>query len=646
MSTTIKYLLKAKDQTKAGVKSAKKGFGSLDKSVAALRVGLLAGGAAMVAFGAAAQATARSFDDLAKQSKRLGIAVDQLDAWNYAVQLGGSSSESFAKGIRTLNKYILDISSGSGQQAKRAFESIGMSVDDLVGEDGSFKNSTAILLEMADAFAESEDSGKKLAAAATILGRAGSELVPILDQGSDAIREQLIEAQILGTRYADMTAKGEDAIDAQLRISRATRNVGDAIMVHALPQIATMTDWLAIQLVNALTRTDEEYRRFIAGLRVGDPAAAIRDIESEITKLDEKIALANDGMRDIGADMTGISEFTKGRMRANSELQRTLDGLSAERKYAEHQLSLSREQLALQERILRQQKEKREEMEKQRSAEKEVSGPQVNAADQRANEEALESELRLHERRRDLLAQGSSLESSLMTEQESRNERQARYNLLLDEGAISLETYTRAMARLGEESVESVEGQSESMDGLTQSQERMGAGFDAVWGSMLDGPEAMGKAMQRLGMQLAGAAIKKMILDKFVGSAATSVKAAEGAAGYHAAYSIIPFAGPGLAAMNIAKMYGDIAAASGIGAAIGAAAEGGYASGMTLVGERGPEIVNFRTPGQVTPNHAIGNMGGGPTINVTIQGDLISDDTSKDNLARDIYERLGQMGAA
>ena len=355
---------------------------------------------------------------------------------------------------------------------------------------------------------------------------------------------------------------------------------------------------------------------------------------------------ANDGMRDIGADMTGISEFTKGRMRANSELQRTLDGLSAERKYAEHQLSLSREQLALQERILRQQKEKREEMEKQRAAEPEVSGPQVNAADQRANEEALESELRLHERRRDLLAQGSSLESSLMTEQESRNERQARYNLLLDEGAISLETYTRAMARLGEESVESVEGQSESMDGLTQSQERMGAGFDAVWGSMLDGPEAMGKAMQRLGMQLAGAAIKKMILDKFVGSAATSVKAAEGAAGYHAAYSIIPFAGPGLAAMNIAKMYGDIAAASGIGAAIGAAAEGGYASGMTLVGERGPEIVNFRTPGQVTPNHAIGNMGGGPTINVTIQGDLISDDTSKDNLARDIYERLGQMGAA
>ena len=639
MSTTIKYLLKAKDQTKAGVKSAKKGFGSLDKSVAALRVGLLAGGAAMVAFGAAAQATARSFDDLAKQSKRLGIAVDQLDAWNYAVQLGGSSSESFAKGIRTLNKYILDISSGSGQQAKRAFESIGMSVDDLVGEDGSFKNSTAILLEMADAFAESEDSGKKLAAAATILGRAGSELVPILDQGSDAIREQLIEAQILGTRYADMTAKGEDAIDAQLRISRATRNVGDAIMVHALPQIATMTDWLAIQLVNALTRTDKEYRRFIAGLRIGDPEYAVKDLTAELVKLESEYA----GL----IDSWDPDVFTLSNPYVTmQDVEPRVGELEGAIAYVKQQLKLSEQQVALQERILQQQKEKREEMEKQRSAEKEVSGPQVNAADQRANEEALESELRLHERRRDLLAQGSSLESSLMTEQESRNERQARYNLLLDEGAISLETYTRAMARLGEESVESVEGQSESMDGLTQSQERMGDVFDAVWGSMLDGPEAMGKAMQRLGMQLAGAAIKKMILDKFVGSAATSVKAAEGAAGYHAAYSIIPFAGPGLAAMNIAKMYGDIAAASGIGAAIGAAAEGGYASGMTLVGERGPEIVNFRTPGQVTPNHAIGNMGGGPTINVTIQGDLISDDTSKDNLARDIYERLGQMGAA
>ena len=49
-------------------------------------------------------------------------------------------------------------------------------------------------------------------------------------------------------------------------------------------------------------------------------------------------------------------------------------------------------------------------------------------------------------------------------------------------------------------------------------------------------------------------------------------------------------------------------------------ADGGLARGMTLVGERGPEVVDFRSPGRVYSNEqlaqAIGD--GGPTINISI----------------------------
>lgn len=151
----------------------------------------------------------------------------------------------------------------------------------------------------------------------------------------------------------------------------------------------------------------------------------------------------------------------------------------------------------------------------------------------------------------------------------------------------------------------------------------------------------MGKALLKLGATLAGEAIKKKMLGNVTKKRA-GVETELASAKLWSTYGGIPFIGPGIASGLIATMLGEI---KGAGHAIGAAAEGGYASGLTLVGERGPELVNFRTPGQVTPNHAIGS-GGGPSIVVNIQGDLISDDTSKDNLARDIYERLGQMGTA
>lgn len=51
----------------------------------------------------------------------------------------------------------------------------------------------------------------------------------------------------------------------------------------------------------------------------------------------------------------------------------------------------------------------------------------------------------------------------------------------------------------------------------------------------------------------------------------------------------------------------------GPGLEIGGAADGGFISGPTLVGERGPELFIPRMPGTVVPNHELGAMGG-PTI--------------------------------
>ena len=61
-------------------------------------------------------------------------------------------------------------------------------------------------------------------------------------------------------------------------------------------------------------------------------------------------------------------------------------------------------------------------------------------------------------------------------------------------------------------------------------------------------------------------------------------------------------------------------------------ASGGYASGMTIVGERGPELADFRNPAQITPNDRIMEfMGGGSggdvyNVEVKIADNIVSND--------------------
>ena len=81
----------------------------------------------------------------------------------------------------------------------------------------------------------------------------------------------------------------------------------------------------------------------------------------------------------------------------------------------------------------------------------------------------------------------------------------------------------------------------------------------------------------------------------------------------------------------VAALLGGGAAAAGgssgdsAGRPPGLAMGGYHAGGMALVGERGPELVDFATPGRVYPNHQLGQAlrGGGPvnvTVNLTVNG--------------------------
>lgn len=66
--------------------------------------------------------------------------------------------------------------------------------------------------------------------------------------------------------------------------------------------------------------------------------------------------------------------------------------------------------------------------------------------------------------------------------------------------------------------------------------------------------------------------------------------------------------------------------------------------GMALVGERGPEIVNLARGATVTPNNQLSGMGGGSSINLTVNmGNYMGTERDKRNMVEDIGDALENL---
>jgi hypothetical protein len=172
-----------------------------------------------VAFAAATVATAAfvkqsidAADEMGKAAQKAGVTVEALSGLKYAADLAGVSFEGLQTGLKKLNTNIFEASQGSKSQAE-AFKMLGVSVLDA---SGKIKNADAVLLELADRFAKMPDGVEKSALAVEIFGRAGADLIPLLNSGAAGIKELTDEAARLGIVLDTETALAAERFNDQL----------------------------------------------------------------------------------------------------------------------------------------------------------------------------------------------------------------------------------------------------------------------------------------------------------------------------------------------------------------------------------------------------------------------------------------------
>lgn len=163
-------------------------------------MGALAGVISVSAFANLIKNSVEAADRLNDLSKRTGIAIEQISAFNYVAKLSGTSIESFTTGIRSMQQNMAQAASGA-KEAQESFRKLGVNFQELrnLSPDQQF----TILADKIDSL---ESPAERTAAAMAVFGRAGQELIPVMEGGAESIREMLAEAGKMGAVFSEEEA--------------------------------------------------------------------------------------------------------------------------------------------------------------------------------------------------------------------------------------------------------------------------------------------------------------------------------------------------------------------------------------------------------------------------------------------------------
>jgi DNA-binding phage protein len=201
------------------------------RMAATLSATLVAAGGALAVL---AKQSIDAADEMGELAEKVGMSTERLSAYNYIAKMSGADTELMSSSIKKLNVNMVEAANGQGA-AKKAFEELGIELRDA---NGNLKDNDTILVQVAERMSKMEDGAAKTALAVAIFGKAGADLIPMLNQGARGFADLTEEAKRMGLIISTDAAKaaGElnDSID---RLTLATRGLGNAVMQSTLPAL-------------------------------------------------------------------------------------------------------------------------------------------------------------------------------------------------------------------------------------------------------------------------------------------------------------------------------------------------------------------------------------------------------------------------
>lgn len=267
----------------------------------------------------ASKAGAAYADDLLTMATTTGMSTKNLQEYKYMADLIDVSLDTLTGSMTKLTSNMSKAAKGN-KDAVKTFENLGVAITD---NNGQLRSTEDVFNDVVAALGEIENETERDATAMSIFGKSAKELNPLIEAGSDRLRELAEEANntgyVLSGEALEALGKQQDAMD---RWEKKVEAVSNQFAVGLAPGVehfySTLNDTMDDpRTQRALTVLTEGISNFVSGL--GDIAAtALPAIVDAFGIFDTRLATYSDDQLERLAAMESITSSWNG-MKATFE---------------------------------------------------------------------------------------------------------------------------------------------------------------------------------------------------------------------------------------------------------------------------------------------------------------------------------------
>lgn len=268
-----------------GVQSTAKEFLSLSGIAGLLSVG---------AIGAFVKKSIDAADELAQLSEKTGTTVEALAGLKYAAEQNDTSLTSVANAAKKLSTNLAE--------NPDLFARFGITATDTTGA----------LMQLSDIFQSMPDGVEKSALAVKLMGKSGEEMIPLLNQGGDALANFVAEGQKIYPVTTANAAAARQFNDDLAKMQSQLGGVGMTLATDVIPAFTWITENGIKPMIGGIKILAIEFAYSMQAIGLGieyatSPSKWGKQGTAEFeARLDELKRIAEESKTEIAASMEGI----------------------------------------------------------------------------------------------------------------------------------------------------------------------------------------------------------------------------------------------------------------------------------------------------------------------------------------------------
>ena len=174
--------------------------------------------------------------EYAKEVKTLasvtGQSVEEVQEWQYASDMLGVTYDRVKDSLKEITNKMQEAQNGSEDTAK-AFETLGVKIE---GTDGNLRSADAVFYDVIDSLGNMQNQAQRDALAMDLMSESAQELNPLIEVGSDGLKQYTDEAHELGYVLDNEAIKAlNDTDTAQQKLLKTQEAVTKQISAEYAP---------------------------------------------------------------------------------------------------------------------------------------------------------------------------------------------------------------------------------------------------------------------------------------------------------------------------------------------------------------------------------------------------------------------------